>query len=189
MGIDTERIEGAIRELLIGIGENPEREGLVDTPQRVARMYSEIVSGFDLDPNEIMQTQFNEGHQEMVVVRDVPFYSLCEHHLLPFFGKASVAYIPQGHVVGISKLARTIDVFAKRPQLQERMTSQVADSIMSGVKPQGVAVILRAEHLCMAMRGIRKPGSSIITSAMRGVFESSARTRSEVLALLREEQG
>ena len=186
MSMDSARIERAVRELLIAIGEDPGREGLIDTPKRVAQMYAEIAGGAELDAAEVLQTQFEEAHQEMVLLRDMPFYSLCEHHLLPFFGTAHVAYIPRGKVVGISKLARAVDIFAKRPQLQERLTSQVADSIMQTVDPEGVAVVMRAEHLCMAMRGVRKPGASIVTSALRGAFEASGRTRAEVLNLLQE---
>lgn len=186
MAVDTSRVEQAIRELLTAIGEDPNREGLLETPRRVAQMYTEIVGGFDLDAAEVLRTQFDEAHQEMVLMRDMPFYSLCEHHLLPFFGTAHVAYIPRGKVVGISKLARAVDVYARRPQVQERLTSQIADAIMETVDPEGAAVVMRAEHLCMAMRGIRKPGTSIVTSALRGVFETSGRTRGEVLSLLQE---
>ena len=184
MVMDSLRIQRAVRELLIAIGEDPEREGLADTPERVARMYEEIAGGSDEDAREVLQTQFEESHQELVLMRDMPFYSLCEHHLLPFFGSAHVAYIPRGKVVGISKLARAVDIFAKRPQVQERLTSQIADAIMEAVGAEGVAVVMRAEHLCMSMRGVRKPGTSIVTSALRGVFEASGRTRSEVLDLL-----
>ncbi len=183
--MDAGRIERAVRELLLAIGEDPDREGLAGTPGRVARMYGEITGGSDVEAREALETQFDESHQEMALVRDIPFYSLCEHHLLPFFGSAHVAYIPRGRVVGISKLARAVDVFARRLQLQERLTSQVADAIMETVEAEGVAVVIRAEHLCMAMRGIRKPGASVVTSAMRGVFESSGRTRAEALELLR----
>ncbi len=182
--MDSDRIQRAVRELLIAIGEDPEREGLAGTPERVARMYEEIAGGDELDAREALQTQFDAAHQELVLMRDMPFYSLCEHHLLPFFGNAHVAYIPRGKVVGISKLARAVDIFAKRPQLQERLTSQVADAIMEAVDAEGVAVVMQAEHLCMAMRGVRKPGASIVTSALRGVFEASGRTRAEVLNLL-----
>ncbi len=184
MVMDSLRIQRAVRELLIAIGEDPEREGLAGTPARVARMYEEIASGSSMDAREVLQTQFEESHQELVLMRDMPFYSLCEHHLLPFFGSAHVAYIPRGKVVGISKLARAVDIFAKRPQVQERLTSQIADAVMEAVGAEGVAVVLRAEHLCMSMRGVRKPGASIVTSALRGVFETSGRTRAEVLNLL-----
>ena len=186
MAVDQERAARAVRELLIAIGEDPDREGLRGTPNRVAQMYAETAAGSDLDPVEPLSVQFDEAHQEMVLMRDAPFYSLCEHHLLPFFGTAHVAYIPRGKVVGISKLARAVDIFAKRPQVQERLTSQIADAVMEAVQPEGVAVVLRAEHLCMAMRGVRKPGSSIVTSALRGVFVSNGPTRTEALSLLRE---
>ena len=186
VGVDKTRVAAAVRELLLAIGEDPDREGLLDTPRRVAEMYDDILNGFALDPAEILSTQFDEAHQEMVVVRDLPFYSLCEHHLLPFFGTAHVAYIPRGRIVGISKIARAVDVFAKRPQVQERLTSQIADAINETVDPEGAAVIMRAEHLCMAMRGVRKPGASVVTSALRGVFETSGATRAEVLSLLQE---
>lgn len=186
MAVDHERAARAVRELLIAVGEDPDREGLRDTPKRVAQMYAETAAGYDLDPADVLSVQFDEAHQEMVLMRDAPFYSLCEHHLLPFFGTAHVAYIPRGKVVGISKLARAVDVFAKRPQVQERLTSQIADAVMDVVQPEGVAVVLRAEHLCMAMRGVRKPGSSIVTSALRGVFVANGPTRAEALSLLRE---
>ena len=186
MGIDKARVASAVHDLLLAIGEDPGREGLLGTPRRVAEMYEEILGGSALDPFEILSTQFDEAHQEMVIVRDLSFYSLCEHHLLPFFGTAHVAYIPRGHIVGISKIARAVDVFAQRPQVQERLTSQIADAITEAVNPEGAAVVVRAEHLCMAMRGVRKPGASVVTSALRGVFEASERTRAEVLSLLQE---
>ena len=186
MTMDGPRIENAIRELLIGIGEDPERDGLRETPKRVAAMYREIAGGFDGDAIEVLQTQFDEDQQEMVIMRDLPFYSLCEHHLLPFFGTAHVGYIPRGKVVGLSKLARAVDIFARRPQVQERLTSQIADAIMNALEPEGVAVVMRAEHLCMAMRGVRKPGTSVVTSATRGQFRETPATRAEFLTLLRE---
>ena len=186
MTIDSNRVERAVRELLIGIGEDPDRVGLIDTPRRVAQMYHEITGGYEQDAIDVLQTQFEEDHQEMVIVRDVPFYSMCEHHLLPFFGTAHVGYLPRGNVVGISKLARAVDILARRPQLQERLTSQVADAIMTALEPEGVAVVMRAEHLCMAMRGVRKPGTSVVTSAMRGEFQKAAATRGEFLSLLQE---
>lgn len=186
MTIDSARVEHAIRELLLAIGEDPDRDGLRDTPSRVARMYEEITGGLDQGAAEVLSVQFDEAHQEMVLIRDMPFYSLCEHHLLPFFGTAHVAYIPCGKVVGISKLARAVDIFAKRPQVQERLTSQIADAIMETLAPAGAAVVMRAEHLCMSMRGVRKPGTSVVTSALRGIFESNEATRSEALSLLRE---
>ena len=186
MSIDGARIEKAVRELLIGIGEDPEREGLRDTPKRVAAMYHEIAGGADEDAIEVLQTQFEEDQQEMVIMRDLPFYSLCEHHLLPFFGTAHVGYIPRGKIVGISKLARAVDILARRPQVQERLTSQIADAIMTALVPEGVAVVMRAEHLCMAMRGVRKPGTSVVTSATRGQFREGSATRAEFLNLLQD---
>ncbi|MEX2431152.1 MAG: GTP cyclohydrolase I FolE [Dehalococcoidia bacterium] len=184
--MDSGRIERAIREVLLAIGDDPDRDGLRETPERVARMYEEIAGGLQQDAVEILSTQFDEAHQEMVIIRDVPFYSMCEHHLLPFFGTAHVGYIPRGKVVGISKLARAVDVFAKRPQVQERLTSQIADAIMEALDPEGVAVVMRAEHLCMSMRGVRKPGTSVVTSATRGEFRASVATRTEFLTLLQE---
>ena len=182
--MDSTRVERAIYELLIGIGEEPDREGLRDTPVRVEQMYREIVGGLEGDAVKILQTQFEEDQQEMVIMRDLPFYSICEHHLLPFFGTAHVGYIPRGKVVGLSKLARAVDILARRPQLQERLTSQIADAIMDALVPEGVAVVMRAEHLCMAMRGVRKPGTSVVTSATRGQFREGSATRAEFLSLL-----
>ena len=183
---DLQKIEEGVRLILEGVGEDPNREGLLKTPARVARMYEEVFSGMDQDPAEFFETTFDEHHQEMVLVRDIPFYSMCEHHLAPFFGKAHVAYIPSkdGRICGLSKLARLVDCFAKRPQVQERLTSQVADTLMSELSPEGVIVVLEAEHLCMSMRGVKKPGSSTTTSAVRGIFQSDARTREEVLSLI-----
>ena len=186
MAIDTGRVERAIRELLLALGEDPERDGLRDTPSRVARMYEEVAGGLGQSAADALSVQFDEAHQEMVLMRDMPFYSICEHHLLPFFGTAHVAYVPNGKIVGISKLARAVDIFAKRPQVQERLTSQIADAVMETVAPAGAAVVLRAEHLCMSMRGVRKPGTSMVTSALRGIFESNEATRAEALSLLRE---
>lgn len=182
-----EAIKAATRALLQAIGEDPDREGLVETPRRVAEMYAEIFSGLGKDPRAELSVSFDEGHQEMIIVRDIPFYSMCEHHLLPFFGVAHVGYIPstQGKVVGISKLARVVDVLARRPQLQERMTRQIADAVYEALEPDGAGVIIEAEHLCMVMRGVRKPGSSIVTSAVRGSFRSRVATRNEFLALIR----
>ncbi len=182
--VDLARIEAAVRELLEAIGEDPSRESLVDTPGRVARMYEEIFAGLRVDPGEYLAVGFQEGHQEMVIIRDIPFYSLCEHHLLPFHGRAHVGYIPEGRVVGLSKLARVVEAYAKRPQVQERLTSQIADCVMERLAPDGVAVVVEAEHLCMTMRGVKKPGSSVITSAMRGNFRNRVATRSEFLALV-----
>ena len=176
----------AVHLLLLSMGENPEREGLLDTPKRVAKMYDEIFAGYEQDPESILATTFDESHQELVLVKDIPFYSHCEHHMVPFFGTAHVAYIPNGKVVGISKLARLVECYAKRIQIQERMTSQIADDIEKYLKPRGVAVIIRAEHLCMSMRGVKKPGSNTVTSAMRGVFrEDGNNARMELMNLIR----
>lgn len=184
-GMDLPRIEAAVREILIAIGEDPEREGLIETPKRVAHMYAEVFSGLSHSPIDEIKTFHEADHDEMVMVGDIPFYSMCEHHLVPFFGKAHVVYIPKdGRILGLSKIARVVDALAKRPQLQERMTSKIADILMEAVEPRGVAVIVEAEHLCMTMRGIKKPGSRTITSALRGICRSDARTRAEVLALL-----
>lgn len=182
--MDTAKIEEGVRLILEGIGEDVEREGLKKTPARVAAMYEEICAGMEQDPAEYFETTFDEHHQEMVIVRDIPFYSICEHHLVPFFGLAHVAYIPSsdGRICGLSKLARLVDVFAKRPQVQERLTSQVADTLVKELDPQGVLVVLEAEHLCMSMRGVKKPGSKTTTSAVRGSFARDPKTRSEALA-------
>ena len=186
--MDLEKIEQGVRLILEGMGENPKREGLLKTPERVARMYEECCAGLFEDPSEFFETTFDEHHEEMVIVHDIPFYSLCEHHLAPFFGKAHVAYIHAntGRICGISKLARLVDCFARRPQVQERLTSQVADTLMAELDPQGVIVVMEAEHLCMSMRGVKKPGAKTTTSAVRGIFKSSASaaTRSEALSLL-----
>ena len=184
--IDTQRIREAVREIIIGVGEDPDREGLRDTPRRVAEMYAEVFAGLAEDPANVLQVGFEEGHQEMVIVKDIPFYSMCEHHFLPFHGVAHVGYIPNGRVVGLSKLARAVEILARRPQLQERLSSQLADVIMETVQPQGVAVVINAEHLCMTMRGIRKPGSFTVTSAMRGVFRQGTATRAEFMSLINE---
>jgi GTP cyclohydrolase I len=172
--------------ILEGIGEDPEREGLKDTPARVARMFKEICGGLENDPERHLETFFTEQHDEMVLVKNIPIYSICEHHLVPFFGKAHVAYIPnQGQLLGLSKLARIADEYAKRPQLQERLTSQIANSIMVKAKPRGVLVVVEAEHMCMTMRGVRKAGSRTITSAVRGLFQHNTATRAEAFALIR----
>ena len=184
--VDQERIQAAVREILLAVGEDPDREGLRETPRRVAAMYAEVFSGLRLDPADVLRVGFEEGHQELVLVKDIPFYSMCEHHFLPFHGVAHVGYIPNGRVVGLSKLARALEILARRPQLQERLTSQLADAIMTTLEPSGVAVVVRAEHLCMTMRGIRKPGSQTVTSAMRGVFQRGAATRAEFMSLLKE---
>jgi GTP cyclohydrolase I len=182
--INQKKITAAVRLLLEGIGEDPNRDGLRETPARVARMYAEIFSQGDQDPRTALRKKFDEHHHEVVLVKDIPFYSMCEHHLMPFFGKAHVAYIPNGHIVGISKLARVVESFARRPQVQERMTSQVADIINAELKPQGVAVVCEAVHTCMTMRGVKKAGSSVVTSAMRGAFIKSVSTRTEIMSLI-----
>lgn len=183
--MDKARIENAVREILIAVGEDPDREGLVETPARVARMYEEIFSGLESDPRQHLKIFNEDDNEEMVIVRDIPLYSMCEHHLIPFMGKAHIAYIPsQGKVIGLSKLARIVDCFARRPQLQERLTSQIADFLDRELEPMGVAVVIEAEHLCMTMRGARASGSQTRTSALRGVMRSDARTRSEAMSLL-----
>jgi GTP cyclohydrolase I len=184
--VDKPRIERAVREILEAIGEDPEREGLIDTPARVARMYEEIFEGMRVDPSEYLQTQFETDHDEMVMVRDIPMYSACEHHLLPWIGKAHVAYIPSddGRVTGLSKLARLVDAYAKRPQVQERLTSQIADELDRSLQPKGVMVVIEAEHLCMTMRGIRKPGATTVTSAVRGLFRQNVATREEAMRFI-----
>ncbi|MBO8167591.1 MAG: GTP cyclohydrolase I FolE [Thermoanaerobacteraceae bacterium] len=185
--MDLKKIEAGVKMILEGIGENPDREGLKDTPKRVARMYKEIFYGLEQDPKEHLQVLFTEEHEEMVLVKDIPLYSMCEHHLLPFYGKAHVAYIPRkGKITGLSKLARVVEGFAKRPQLQERLTSQIADSIMEALEPLGVIVVVEAEHMCMTMRGVKKPGSKTLTSAVRGVFKTNEATRAEAFSLIRE---
>ena len=185
--INKPKIEQAVRMILEAIGENPDREGLLDTPKRVARMYEEIFAGLDSDPKEFLQVTFSEYHDELVLVKDIPLYSMCEHHLLPFYGKAHIAYIPrEGKVIGLSKLARVADAYARRPQLQERLTSQIADCIYENIKPQGVGVVIEAEHMCMTMRGIRKPGSLTVTSALRGIFQTRHQTRDELFSLIQQ---
>lgn len=182
--VNHDAVEEAVRDLLLAIGENPTREGLEGTPRRIAEMYREVFAGMDQDPREILSVGFEEGHEEMVVLRDIPFFSMCEHHLLPFHGVAHVGYIPNGRIVGISKLARAVEIFARRPQVQERLTSQIADAIMEVVKPHGVGVVMEAEHLCMTMRGVKKPGSKVVTSANRGIFRTRAATRAEFMAIV-----
>lgn len=182
---DAARVEAAVREILLAIGEDPERDGLRGTPARVARVYAETFAGLYADPADVLRTVFDAGHDEMVIVKDIEFYSMCEHHLLPFFGRAHVAYVPKGKVIGLSKIPRLVDVFARRLQVQERMTRQVADAITDAIQPQGVAVILEAQHLCMMMRGVEKQSSITTTSAMLGVFKSQLQTRNEFLALIR----
>lgn len=182
--MDLPRIESAVREILRAVGENPDREGLRETPARVARMYAELFAGLQRDPADHLKTSFTEKYDELVVLRDISFNSTCEHHLMPFDGKAHVAYLPEGQVVGISKLARVVEDYALRPQVQERMTSQIADLLMSRLQAKGAAVVLEATHTCMTCRGVRKAGSVMVTSAIRGLCRSDARTRSEVMALL-----
>ncbi len=183
---DEAKIKTAVISIIKAIGEDPNREGLVDTPKRIAEMYAELFVGLDMNPKEELAVGYELGHREMVIVKDIPFYSMCEHHLLPFYGTVHIGYIPDvdGRVVGISKLARVVEIIARRPQVQERMTTEIADTIMDGLKPSGVAVIIKAEHLCMVMRGVKKPGSNIITSAIRGAFRSKAETRAEFFSLL-----
>ncbi len=183
---NEEAVKKAVISIIEAIGENPEREGMTGTPRRVAEMYAELFCGVNVDPVKELTVGFEEGHHEMVILKDIPFYSMCEHHLLPFYGVAHIGYIPSldGRVVGISKLARVVEIIAKRPQLQERMTSQIADAIVTGLNPQGVAVVIQAEHLCMNMRGIKKPGTTIVTSVVRGIFRSRATTRAEFLSLI-----
>ncbi len=183
---DEAKIRKAVASLIEAIGEDPQREGLADTPRRVAEMYAELFAGIHIDPKEELKVGFEEGHREMVIVRDIPFYSMCEHHLLPFHGLTHIGYVPSvdGRVIGASKLARVVEIVAKRPQIQERMTTEIADAIMDGIKPDGVAVVVKAEHMCMIMRGIKKPGSAIVTSALRGTFRSKAETRTEFFSLL-----
>ncbi|MPZ14135.1 MAG: GTP cyclohydrolase I FolE [Chloroflexi bacterium] len=184
MRFDKEAIKQAVEQLILAVGEDPQREGLADTPRRIAEMYEEILQGLQQDPREVLQVGFEEDHQEMVIVRDIPFYSICEHHFLPFHGIFHVGYIPRGRVVGISKLARVVDIFARRPQLQERLTSQIADLLMDELGPAGVAVVGEAEHLCMTMRGVKRPGTKVVTSANRGLFRENETTRLEFFALL-----
>ena len=184
--LDEAKIKAAITSIIEAIGENPNREGLANTPSRVAEMYAELFMGIDMDPKQELTVVYEQGHREMVVVKDIPFYSMCEHHLLPFYGVAHIGYIPDvnGRIVGISKIARVVEIIARRPQIQERMTSEIADTIMDGLKPSGVAVVVQAEHMCMIMRGIKKPGSNIVTSAIRGAFRSHPDSRAEFFSLI-----
>ncbi|WP_149115430.1 GTP cyclohydrolase I FolE [Limnoglobus roseus] len=182
--VDVERIKHAVREILLAVGEDPDREGLLETPDRVARMYAEVFSGLHTNPAIHLQKLFTQKHDEMVIVKDIEFASCCEHHLLPFTGKAHIGYLPDGKVVGLSKLARVVDVVAKRPQVQERMTETIADLIMSEVQPRGVGVIIEASHSCMTIRGVRKPGAMTITSAVRGLVKSNPMTRNELMTLV-----
>jgi GTP cyclohydrolase I len=185
-GVDKARIEKAVREILEAVGEDPDRDGLVRTPRRVAEMYVEILGGLHDDPESVLDITFESGHDEMVMVRDIPLFSLCEHHVIPFVGKAHVAYIPNedGRITGLSKLARLVDVYARRPQVQENLTTQIADTIERVLQPRGVLVVIEAEHLCMSMRGIRKPGTTTITSAVHGLFRTDPATRAEAMQLI-----
>ena len=184
--MDKERIQNAVREILIAVGEDPDREGLVETPKRVANMYEEIFAGLTEDPKQHIKLFNEQSNDEMVIVKDIPFYSMCEHHLLPFFGKAHIGYIPSDNkIIGLSKLARIVDNFAKKPQVQERLTSDIADFLNDNLQPKGVAVIMEAEHMCMTMRGARAAGAKTQTSALRGIMRTDAKTRAEVLSLLK----
>lgn len=185
--MDKPKIEKAVRDILEAIGEDPDREGLIDTPRRIANMYEEIFAGLKMDPKKHLEVFFqDEKHEELVLVKDIPFYSVCEHHLVPFFGKAHVGYIPKnGKLTGLSKLARVVETTAKKPQLQERISSSVADAIVEQLDPYGVIVVVEAEHMCMTMRGVKKPGSKTITSVVRGIFEKDAKARAEALTLIK----
>jgi GTP cyclohydrolase I len=182
--VDTERIEKAVKEILLAVGEDINREGLKKTPERVGKMYAELLAGMREDPKVHLRSVFTENYDEIVLLRDIPFYSICEHHLMPFIGSAHVAYLPTGMVLGVSKLARIVDCFARRLQTQERLTYQIADFIMNSLKPMGVTVVLEASHSCMTIRGIKKPGSTMVTSALRGIFKKDPRSRNEVLSLM-----
>ena len=183
---DEDRIRASIESIIKAIGEDLQREGLIDTPRRVAEMYAELFMGIDKDPKEELKVGYELGHREMVILRDIPFYSMCEHHFLPFYGVVHIGYIPndEGRVVGVSKLARVVEIIAKRPQIQERMATEIADAIADGLKCDGVAVVIQAEHMCMVMRGIKKPGASVITSALRGSFRRKAASRAEFFSLI-----
>jgi len=182
--VDTARIEKAVKEILLAVGEDTEREGLKGTPRRVANMYAELLAGMREDPKQHLRSVFTENYDEIVLLRDIPFYSICEHHLMPFIGSAHIAYLPSGAVLGVSKLARIVDCFTRRLQVQERLTNQIADFIMNSLKPKGTAVGLEASHSCMTIRGIKKPGSVMVTSALRGIFRRDPKSRSEVLGLM-----
>ena len=187
--VDIERIERAVREILLAVGEDPDREGLKGTPWRVANMYGELLEGMQHEPSEHLQSIFHEKYDEVVLLRDIPFFSICEHHMMPFIGTANVAYLPDGKVLGVSKIARIVDCFAKRLQVQERLTAQVADFLMDNLKPKGVSVVIEASHSCMTIRGIRKPNSEMVTSALRGLFKTDPRSRAEVLGLMHKNRG
>ncbi len=183
---DREKIQKGVRMILEGIGDDPDREGLKDTPERIAKMYEDLFSGLAKDPKDYLKVSFTEQHEELILIKDIPFYSMCEHHFLPFIGRAHVAYIPsKGKITGLGNLAWVVETIAKRPQLQERLTSDVADTLMEALEPQGVVVVIEAEHLCMSMRGIKKPGSKTVTSAVRGIFRKNAKTRAEVFSLIK----
>ena len=186
-GVDRPRAEAAVRELLFAVGEDPDREGLRETPGRVARAYEEIFAGLYEEPDAVLEKTFDEHHQELILVKDIPIFSTCEHHLVPFHGVAHIGYIPSpsGRVTGLSKIARVADLYARRPQVQERLTGQIADALVRKLEPRGVIVVIDAEHLCMGMRGVRKPGSRTTTSAVRGLLQSSSRSRAEALSLIR----
>ncbi len=187
--VDVERIERAVREILLAVGEDPGREGLKATPRRVANMYAELLEGMQHEPSEHLRSIFHEKYDEVVLLRDIPFFSICEHHMMPFIGTANVAYLPDGKVLGVSKIARIVDCFAKRLQLQERLTAQVADFLMDNLKPKGVSVVIEASHSCMTIWGIRKPNSEMVTSALRGLFKTDPRSRAEVLGLMHKNRG
>ncbi len=187
--VDVERIERAVGEILLAVGEDPNREGLKATPRRVANMYVELLDGMQHEPAEHLRSIFHEKYDEVVLLRDIPFFSVCEHHMMPFIGTANVAYLPDGKVLGVSKIARIVDCFAKRLQVQERLTAQVADFLMDNLKPKGVAVVVEASHSCMTIRGIRKPNSEMVTSALRGLFKTDPRSRAEVIGLMHKNRG
>ena len=183
--MDEEKIKKAVSSIIEAIGEDAEREGLVDTPRRVAQMYEEFFSGLRQDPAKVLETGFEEGHQEMVILRDIPFFSICEHHFLPFYGTAHIGYMPNGRVVGASKLARALDIIARRPQIQERLTDQIVETIYKTIQPEGVAAVISAEHMCMSIRGVKKAGSKVVTSASRGTFKTQAAIKQEFISLLK----
>ena len=183
--MDGEKIKKAVSSIIEAIGEDAEREGLVDTPRRVAQMYEEFFSGLTQDPAKVLETGFEEGHQEMVILRDIPFFSICEHHFLPFYGIAHIGYMPNGRVVGASKLARALDILSRRPQIQGRLTDQIVETIYKAIQPEGVAAVISAEHMCMSIRGVKKSGSKVVTSASRGTFKTQAASKQEFFSLLR----
>ena len=184
--MDKKKIERAVRDILVAIGEDPQRQDLLDTPRRVSEMYEEIFSGIRQDPKKELEVILDQKHEEIVLLKGIPLYSVCEHHLIPFIGKAHIAYIPkQGRVTGLSKLVRVVDILSKRPQVQERLTTQIAEIIMSKLKPQGCMVVIEAEHMCMSMRGVKKPGTLTVTSAVRGIFQKNEKTRAEALSLMK----